>query len=372
MPITCVYGLPGRNKTHFSCYYAFSIANKFKKSIVANFLFHPDNLIQYCSWMGYQWLLDRLKSQEPTIYYCPMETKEDIAKLLSVPNSVVICDEAGGYFPARNSMHNTPAEFIKDITQVRHRKQYFIAITQSENLLDSAIRLLADEVIYCNGISLYDQKLEAPRLIYKVVRRFTPDKFASWFSNPRLRGNPIKTMMMANKSWTGQLSWADYFLFKVYPSFYLVHEQFQMIQDNSYFPDSVTRYSNQQATRTGASAIAPRPRVIVDASDLIFASSKQQIKDNNISLSYILPSHLKTLSLRSSFYQRIFTSLPAEFLPIIEKFSKPSKRLFYFNHKYLSHKIYLCLFILGIFFVISDVTAIISLLFRILLSHSSH
>lgn len=307
MPITLCYGLPGRAKTHFSTYYSLALAEKYHKKLVLNYQLHPDNLVAYCRNMGYQWLLNSMAS-EPTIYYCDMEESRD--SFLSIPDTVCVCDETSGYFPARGSTSNTPKSFIKDLTQVRHRRQYVIFIAQSQEQIDLAIKVLAEEVIQCNGVSIYDADIGSQRLLFKVVRRFTVDKYASWSNNPRLRSNPLKTHLMANKSWLSMLTVADSKLFDVYSSFALVHG------GKIDFPDSSRQYYYPSLFFPDSSGSISKSKFRSLDLDSLDSSPIQ----NDMSYDFFPFIPLIPFFLISSKFKRfLYSYLPSDVLPISTK-----------------------------------------------------
>lgn len=239
MPASMIFGKMGSNKTHFATFYAIYLANKLHKRIVFNYLLHPDNLMQYCSKMRYEWLVDALSKKQPIVYYCDVENG-GLDHLLSIHDSVVVFDEVALYVPSRGSGSVTTktSKFHKDLTQIRHRHNYLIVIAQNHQQIDSSIKNLSEETFHCAGLTLYDDKLKSQKLWFKIVNRFVPDNYEVWISNPRLRRNPIKTKIMSNKSFSGILTLADLDLFNVYQSFGLVHE----IELSQAFPDSKSTY----------------------------------------------------------------------------------------------------------------------------------
>jgi hypothetical protein len=305
MPITCIYGLPGKGKSQFSLFYAILLANKYKKSIVANFSINHDALISYCQKMGYQDLLDRLAWGESSIYYCDMEQDNILDSILSIPNSINIIDEAGAYIRARGSTTSTPKKFLKDLTQVRHQKQYALFISQSDKQIDSAIKVLADEIIHCSGISIYDSKIDAPRLQLKTVRRFTPDKYEIFASNPRIQGNPLKAYLSANKNWVGFPTAADNYLFSIYDSFGLIHD------------DKIGK-DGRGRKHLGAASVPASPSFYC----------------------YPIPQSCKVDSKIETF---LFKFLPAEYTPLVNNSKRVWNKYFVHHRNYNEHRLCLVL-----------------------------
>jgi len=219
--IITVYGKPGSSKSHFSIYYSLYLANKLKKkNLVTNFPVHPDYLLEYCRYMGYEWLSRNL--------ICRYISLEDggINYLLSFPNSVVIYDESALYSTARGSAASTTrnSNFLKYLTQVRHMKSILLCVSQNPEQIDSAIKNLAEEIIYCSGLSRHDSQLECKKMVWRYVYFFTPENFQIWYSNPKLRKNPVKSKMLSIKIFSGFMRICDTAIFNIYSSFDLIHD----------------------------------------------------------------------------------------------------------------------------------------------------
>jgi hypothetical protein len=215
MGISAIYGKPGKGKSHFATFYGIYLANFYEKKLVSNFFFDPERLALYCKLMGYRWLLENM--EKGIIYY--IDCDEALSDILSIKDSIVLLDEAAIFLPARGSANNTPKQIIKDLVQVRHDSQYLIYLCQNESQVDSFLRNLTEEIFHCNGQSKWSKKLRNQELFWKTVHLFPPDHYAQWVGDPKLRKNPIKTRILATKSWTGMLSCSDMLLFQVYDSF---------------------------------------------------------------------------------------------------------------------------------------------------------
>lgn len=215
MGISAIYGKPGKGKSHFATFYGIYLANFYEKKLVSNFFFDEERLALYCKLMGYRWLLDNLG--KGIVFY--IDCDKALSDILSIKDSIVLLDEAAIFLPARGSANNTPKQVIKDLVQVRHDSQYLIYLCQNENQVDSFLRNLTEEIFHCNGQSKWSRKLRNQELFWKTVHLFPPDHYAQWIADPKLRKNPIKTRLLATKSWTGMLTAADMLLFQVYDSF---------------------------------------------------------------------------------------------------------------------------------------------------------
>ena len=221
MGISAIYGKPGKGKSHFATFYGIYLANLYEKKLVSNFFFDPDKLALYCKLMGYRWLLENLN--KGIIYY--IDCDKSLSDILSIKDSIVLLDEAAIFLPARGSSYNTPKQIIKDLVQVRHDSQYLVYLCQNEAQVDSFLRNLTEEIFHCNGQSKWSRKLRNQELFWKTVHLFIPEHYAQWVADPKLRKDPLKTRLLATKSWTGMLSVADLLLFQVYDSFNRLENQ---------------------------------------------------------------------------------------------------------------------------------------------------
>lgn len=322
MPASMIFGKMGSNKTHFATFYAIYLANKLHKRIVLNYLLHPDNLMEYCSKMRYEWLVSALSRKQPVVYYCDIEDG-GLDYLLSIEDSVIAFDEVALYVPSRGlgSATTKTSKFHKDLTQIRHRHNYLITIAQNHQQIDSSIKNLAEETFHCAGLTFYDEKLKSQKLWFKIVNRFVPDNYEVWVSNPRLRRNPIKTKIMSNKSFSGILTLADLDLFNVYQSFGLVHE----ISLEQAFPNSKSTYHQESKL------------------------------DSKFAWAYILPIEKKPIAskLANFFYAKIPSSYCFIYQEIIKKFPQP---IFKASTNRAFNKIIICVafafgFIIFLFFI---------------------
>jgi Zonular occludens toxin (Zot) len=214
MSVSCVYGLPGAGKSHFSLFYGLSLCEKFGKTLVTNYLLDLDKISHYCYLMGYFDFLNRLGKEG--IVYISADTHA--GDFLSVRNSVIVLDEAGIYFPARG-FKDTPKKLLADLCQVRHDASMLLCIAQAEKQIDIQIRNLSWEVFQCRGLSVYDKKLNNQKLIFKNIYRFDKDRYEVYMNDPKIRKNPLKSRLCSNKTWQGPLTCADLYLFSCFDSF---------------------------------------------------------------------------------------------------------------------------------------------------------
>lgn len=218
MPISAIYGLPGKGKSLFATFYAFHMAEKYHKSVVSNYWFAPSKLAFYCKVMNYKWLCENL--DKGIIHYISAE--KSLADMLYVRDSIVLLDEAGIWIPAKGRMDgegSIPKKLLAGLCQSRKRSQYLIYICQSPAQVDASIRELTEEVFYANGISVWSEELRNQKLFYKACHMFVPENFVQWSRDPKLKKNPLKTRILATKSWAGAVSASDRISFDIFDSF---------------------------------------------------------------------------------------------------------------------------------------------------------
>jgi Zonular occludens toxin (Zot) len=254
MPISLVYGRPGSGKSFFSLFYSLQLAERQDKVFVTNFLLHPLGLLQYCKIMGYKNLEKRIRSDNSRIYYQPLNS--DVEKMLQFSDSIILCDEAAIYFPARQT-YNTPKKILSDLVQIRHRNQHLFLICQSEQQIDVQLKILADEIFYCSSTSVLDSKGNQ-KMISKSTLYFLPDQYDSWRNNPKVKRNPLKSRLSATKSFGGWLSISDIYLFHCYNSFNLIHEESESsITSSDFYPSYSLRANDSLYSISGFSCRVP-------------------------------------------------------------------------------------------------------------------
>ncbi len=348
MGISAVYGLPGKGKTSFQVYYGLFLANKYQKKLVSNFAFNPVGLAKYCKLMNYRWLFDNL--EKGIVYYISCD--DSLESIMSIKDSVVLLDEGAIYLPARGSAYTTPKQLLKDFCQVRHDSQYLIYSAQNERQVDVALRNLTEEVFWANGTSVWDDKLRNEKLIAKTIRRFTTDTFEQFMGDAKLRKNPIKVKILANKSWTGLLSCADKYVFQLYSSFARLEGKQVLVKNNylylSYKCDQVA--SEPISSDRFVSAVSSSSSVSID----------ELLKTNTTSASApsfpcIKGKNPLKFHPYSKLVSLLFTKLPAACLPFVleldNKLSKAASfNLSSFEKKVLKYGFFylVSLFLLGI------------------------
>lgn len=212
MAISAVYGLPGKGKSIFAIYYGIHLANYYESNLVCNFILNPNKLAKYCQLMNYKWLLSNIHR---VFYINSLDNAED---LFALPDSVIVFDEASISLPARGHA-STSKKLLADLCQVRKQRQHLIYICQSDRQVEIALKLLAEDIFYAKGTTIFSKKLKNDKLMFKTVHRFLPENYEVWMGDPKIRRNPIKTKILCNKTWSGFLTAADLYLFDIYNSF---------------------------------------------------------------------------------------------------------------------------------------------------------
>jgi hypothetical protein len=132
----------------------------------------------------------------------------------------------GLYAPSCQSW-TLPAEAHNAVANNRKRCQHIVYAAQYPSQVHSSIHQICSEILYAEGIAVWDDKLKNDRLLFKDVHLFMPSEFEVWFRDPKVRKNPVKVWVLATKHWKGVISALDAQTFRVYDSFGLLEEQDQ-------------------------------------------------------------------------------------------------------------------------------------------------
>lgn len=231
MPFTAIYGLPGRGKSLLMLQRGLKLAEKYRLRLVTNFQLDPIQLAYYCKINNYKWLMENIPNG--IIYY--VSANRNFAQFLQIQNAVIILDEMGLYAPSCQSW-TLPAEAFNAVANNRKRLQHIIYAAQYPSQVHSSIHQICSEILYAEGIAIWCDKLRNDRLLFKDVHQFKPAEFDVWFRDPKLRKNPIKSIVLAEKHWKGVINCADAQTFRVYDSFGLLEKQDDsIIADNSVY-----------------------------------------------------------------------------------------------------------------------------------------
>jgi hypothetical protein len=139
---------------------------------------------------------------------------------LMIPRSVILLDEAGIFFNARE-FSKTPKELLADLNQSRKFGCDLIWCAQFDKQIDVQMRMVTQYIWHCCGVTIpWDKKLKGPRLIFKTMHIFDTENYEMWVNNPRARSSWIKTRFAyATRTDEGPITLADQQLFKCFDSF---------------------------------------------------------------------------------------------------------------------------------------------------------
>lgn len=237
MPFTAIYGLPGRGKSLLMLQHGLKIAEKYQMKLVTNFCLDPLNLAYYCKVNNLRWLWKNIP--KGIIYY--VSANKNFAQFLQIEDAVIMLDEMGLYAPSAQSW-TLPAEAFNAVANNRKRAQHIIYAAQYPSQVHSSLHKICSDILYAEGVAIWDNKLRNERLIFKDVHLFGPSEFEVWFRDPKVRKNPIKVWVLATKHWKGIINCHDAQTFYTYDSFGLLEKQdletskFAKKSDFGYYP----------------------------------------------------------------------------------------------------------------------------------------
>lgn len=235
MPFTAIYGLPGRGKSLLMLQHGLKIAEKYQLRLVTNFCLDPLNLAYYCKINNYSWLFENLS--KGIVYY--VSANKNFAQFLQIKNAVILLDEMGLYAPSAQSW-TLPPEAFNAVANNRKRAQHIVYAAQYPSQVHSSIHQICSEILYAEGMAIWDNELKNDRLLFKDVHLFGPSEFEVWFRDPKIRKNPVKVWVLAMKHWKGIINAIDAQTFRVYDSFGLLEEQ--DLETSKFSKDSVFGY----------------------------------------------------------------------------------------------------------------------------------
>jgi hypothetical protein len=191
-------------------------------------------------------------------YY--VSSNKILGQFLQLQDAVILLDEMGLYAPSCQSW-TLPAEAHNAVANNRKRLQHIIYAAQYPTQLHSSIHNICSEVLYAEGVAVWSEELRNDRLLFKDVPLFKPAEFQVWFSSPKLRKNPIKSIVLAEKHSQGIISGDEAHTCRVYESFGLLEKQDEKVINNQTFgaqpfviyPDSNQELSIEQINAEGYS-----------------------------------------------------------------------------------------------------------------------
>jgi hypothetical protein len=99
MPVTAIYGLPGRGKSLLMLQRGLKLAEKYRLRLVTNFQLDPVQLAYYCKINNFKWLLENMP--KGIFYY--VSSNKNFAQFLQIQDAVILLDEMGLYAPSCQS-----------------------------------------------------------------------------------------------------------------------------------------------------------------------------------------------------------------------------------------------------------------------------
>jgi len=276
MPFTAIYGLPGRGKSLLMLQRGLLLAEKYRLRLVSNFQLDPINLAYYCKINNYKWLIENIP--KGIIYY--VSANRNFAQFLQISNAVILLDEMGLYAPSCQSW-TLPAEAFNAVANNRKRLQHIIYAAQYPSQVHSSIHQICSEVLYAEGMAIWSDKLRNDQLIFKDVHQFKPSEFEVWFRDPKVRKNPIKSIVLAEKHWKGVISAFDAQTFRTYDSFGLLEEQDKKLileQTFGYKPFIIDPVTGQEKSSEELTAEGHSFRDLEIALDTYYKSDNRKKK----------------------------------------------------------------------------------------------
>ena len=209
-------GLQGRGKTFWMLYTGIHYAMKYSRRLVINFNINLDNLLDYAIANNYYHLFLMIK--EGDIIYVP----DNIEYLFSIPNSVILLDEAPLYFGDAASGSRNVAHLVAWLNQMRRNNCDLFLVCQALDRLQKLARDLIDVVIFCDSLCKkgWDGN---PEMIQFKCQNFEPvENFQRWFDSPK-RGKMFYDMQQryAKKSLGFPLGISTYYInfLKIFDSY---------------------------------------------------------------------------------------------------------------------------------------------------------
>jgi hypothetical protein len=172
MPFTAIYGLPGRGKSLLMLQHGLEVAEKYQLRIVTNFCLDPLHLAYYCKINNYKWLWENLS--KGIVYY--VSANKNFAQFLQIKNAVILLDEMGLYAPSAQSW-TLPPEAFNAVANNRKRCQHIVYAAQYPSQVNSSIHQICSNILYAEGLAVWDGKLKNERLMFKDVHLFQPAEF---------------------------------------------------------------------------------------------------------------------------------------------------------------------------------------------------
>lgn len=201
--LVSIIGEFGSGKSLLATELAFELSNRFHKRILSNISFDYEAAIRYCEYKKYHWLLSQPKLP---IYYF----SDSPFSILDFKNSIIIFDEAGALFHARN-WAKVPPSFLTRLSQLRKLNIHLLLTFQYPEQIDKIFRAQCQMFALCFGLSKYDSKLSLPRLYSREIFYFDR-KWFERYQNDMGFANHIIKPKLASILWRNELLPLDWLI----------------------------------------------------------------------------------------------------------------------------------------------------------------
>jgi hypothetical protein len=221
MTITAICGDIGSGKSLKQLEYGLQQCNRKRKRLVTNFGLNMKELRKYAALKKYGWLAHIIDTKQ----ICIVDAAENIADILTVPNSITLLDEAGIFLNTRE-FQKTPKRLLMDLAQSRKSGTDLIYASQFDEQVDRQFRMLTQYFIHAAGASVYDKAMRRPKLIWRCYFHFTSGSYHAWNSDIKSKSSFIRTYFKyAYDTELGIVKPEHYQLFKCFDSFARLEQQ---------------------------------------------------------------------------------------------------------------------------------------------------
>jgi len=163
-----------------------------------------------------------------------VSANNNFPQFLQIKDAVILLEEMG-FFAPYCQRWTLLAEAFNAGPNNRKRAQDIVYAAQYPSQVNPSIHQIYSDIIYAEGVCVWDDKLKNDKLLFKDVHLFRPSEFQVWFRDPKVRKNLIKFWVLATKHWKGVISAFDAQTFRVYDSFGLLEEQDAKFSQNNEF-----------------------------------------------------------------------------------------------------------------------------------------
>lgn len=172
-----------------------AIANRYKKPLIANFPLNEKACRDYCRSMGFHWFAacGRVKNFELDV-----SNANSLMKLFDFRRSVVLFDEAGIFANSRR-WDKLPPTFAQKLFQIRSLNIHMLLAFQFVDQIDKNFRETIQYWIWCKGLTVYDARLQAPRLHLRFAYYYKLEQFQMLCEDPELRSKALTPWRMAQR-----------------------------------------------------------------------------------------------------------------------------------------------------------------------------